>query len=294
MKKNKVIVQLTGGLGNQMFMYATAKAISTKLGYDLIIDDKSKFITDVIYKRTCELNNFLLDYTPINSIDSYNFIGGNIIQKICRRIGLHLLNPKFKYIKEKNHERNDYLLKRNFQNNIFLEGYWQDEIYFKDIRDILKKDFCLKPELINDIRQDLNLIQKIEIPICIGIRRYQEVPSEIKIYPTEDFDFYNTAIKYFIKKYPKAEFIIFSQDMNWTETNIINKLPNLKFHFIKYSPKRTAAHDLFLMTHCKHYIISNSTFYWWGAWLSEYTDKEVICSNKFPNKYTCLESWKMK
>lgn len=147
MKKNKVIVQLAGGLGNQMFMYATAKAISTKLGYDLIIDDKSKFITDVIYKRTCELNNFLLDYTPINSIDSYNFIGGNIIQKICRRIGLHLLNPKFKYIKEKNHERNDYLLKRNFQNNIFLEGYWQDEIYFKDIRDILKKIFVLNQSL---------------------------------------------------------------------------------------------------------------------------------------------------
>lgn len=290
MKKNKVIVQLAGGLGNQMFMYAIARSISLELNYDLYIDTVTGFIKDKEYCRHFELDNFNIRYNEVyGTKDSYCFIAGNIIQKISRRIGWHLLCPYKKYIIENNHKLNENLIPPlNFNHDIFIEGYWQNEMYFKKYQDEIRKDFTIKKKLSKISEKDLAFIKsEKEKAVALCIRRYQEAKN--LSFEIENEFFYHKAIEYYINKLENPIFFIFTQAKKWVTDNIIIKYNNIRFTFI--TEKDKAHEDLFLLSTFKYFIISNSTFYWWGAWLSKEGNKQIICSDKFINKGLEKSEW---
>ena len=285
----KVILRLCGGLGNQMFMYAAAKSLALKLGCELYVDVKSGFECDLAYKRKFELGNFNIQCRIATNIDSYRFWGGKFIYRMSRMLGWHLLCPFWKYIKEYNHEINYNLLDCNrHHSTYFIEGYWQKKIYFTDFEEVIRKEFKLRSPLSKSSLNDLRMIQRSDItPVAVGVRRYQEVDNK-NLYLLEDSEFYLNSIDILAKRINRPVFFIFTQVSDWVRENIMERTDE---SIVFISNENEAYEDLYLMTECRHFVISNSTFYWWGAWLSESKDKIVISSNKFPDKDSCLKEW---
>lgn len=283
-----VIVRLAGGIGNQMFMYATAKALALRTGQDLLLDTYTGFKYDVLYKRNYQLNYFHIPELEAPRILSFNYIFGRYIRGISRYVKKNIFSPKYEMIREINKYNVDQRLFFNVQ-NVYLEGYWQNEVYFKEFENDIRSIFRFDNVKIysNIIKEEEMLIRKAgSRSVCIGIRRYQECnkPSSFGLC---DVDYYHKAIDIIRCKIESPVFFIFSQDMDWVKNNI--KIDNNDVYFISRKiGDKSAIDDLYLMTQCSHFIISNSTYYWWGAWLGCYKDKSVICpsNDKFVN-LTC-------
>ena len=190
-------------------------------------------------------------------------------------------------------------------------GYFQSELYFKHNEEkIINEILPQKPSKINY----LNLKDQIsrENSICIGVRMHENIEKKFGLKITESHkkkiihqiggissvNFYEEAIKKMITKINNPSFYIFS-----TKNSNINKIVNnseiLKKYPITFITAENGYEDaydnLWLMSHCKNFIISNSTMYWWGAYFSQKKNKKnfVICSSNFPNQDTCLKEWEI-
>ena len=157
-------------------------------------------------------------------------------------------------------------------------GYLQDERFFAEERDIIKRMFQLARPLPKHLQVIINKIAKVN-SVAVHIRRsdYLKYP---RIYPKITLQYYEAGADY-IQKHSKSpiHLFIFSDDYKWVKTNFKSKYP---FTIIAHN---TPADDLFLMSVCHHNIIANSTFSWWGAYLNKHTDKIVIAPDHWNNRY---------
>lgn len=284
----KVVTRIKGGLGNQMFIYAAARAISLKNGFELVLDIKNGYTND-IFKRTYLLNHFNLPFSEANRLSSFNFPGGDKFRGLSKRIQW-ILGSWIKYIAEdESHSLNKELIAAS-TTSLYIDGYWQSEIYFKDYSDIIRSDFKF-PQFDDAItlREASDIENCNGTPISIGIRRYQEVPAGSNIIKITDYSFYEKAIKYIQKNVPDPVFFIFSEDHDWVNKYLPNDI-NKKIIERKIGDEK-ALNDMYLMSLCKHHIISNSSFYWWGAWLANNKNKIVVASDCFLNPLSIPDNW---
>lgn len=283
-----VATTLAGGLGNQLFMYAAARAMSIRLGTGLVLNTKQGFLDDWQFHRNYELQEFNIPYKESRFL-TFDYRGGNRIMNLSRKYGRNFLFPSQVFLRD--NTKNKGIDERFFEQkgkSVYLEGYWPSEIYFANqkqfIRNDLKWDNLRKSELLSSEEHDvMTTIDKC--PVCLGIRRYQECKSTPSIRVCEA-GFYLKSIDLIARKLPKPPlFYIFTQDIEWTLENICRQC-NYEFKFIQ---EKRAIEDLYLMSIFRYHIISNSTFYWWGAWLAD--GDLVVSSNNFTNRYTNLSSW---
>jgi len=252
-----IISKISGGLGNQMFQYAMAKSISIKTN-DTFKLDISFYPKQTL--RKYELNLFNIEENIAKP--------ENIITKIFRKIGLNFNNY---YIEKEicNFDSNVFA----YKDNIILDGYWQNEEYFRNIKNEIIKDFIPKNDISNEAKLYLKQIQEIENSVSIHIRRgdyVQDSTTNIN-HGICSIEYYKKSISYIENKLENITYFIFSDDIAWCKENfdfIENKI------FIENT--KSAMDDLELMKNCHHNIIANSTFSWWGAWLGDYKDKIVI------------------
>jgi hypothetical protein len=285
-----IATTLTGGLGNQMFMYAMVRAMSLRNRVPMAFNTHLGFETDSVYHRKLELNHFNLNL-PFSSFSTFDYPMGRWVRKISRNIGCHLLNPKCKFVRDSVECFHNELLDTSIH-DIYLEGYWQSEKYFFDCRETIQNDFQIVTPMSDSVIKELDVINRFgENTVMIGIRRYQEclnnkqVPGGIL---TKDY--YNKAIEMIKSKVDYPVFVVFCQDYEWAKNNI--SIEDAETYFVKPKFGELASiEDLFLMTHLKHYIISNSSFYWWGAWLSDYVGKIVIAPTNFTNPHAVCCGW---
>ncbi|WP_397447063.1 alpha-1,2-fucosyltransferase [Polaribacter sp. R77954] len=250
-----IIVRIVGGLGNQMFQYAYAKALEQK-GFDVQIDT-SKF-------KTYKLHGGY-------QLDKYN-----IDLKVAGIIPTFLSLVKVKEnVKEKNLLFNDNLF--NLKGNEFVKGYFQTEKYFTNIRDILLNQFVIKEKISDSTIQCAKHIEKHKNTCSIHIRRGDFISDQKanSIHGTCDLKYYQKAIECINTKFKETHFFVFSDDISWTKKNL--KIDNATFINHKTIPHE----DLYLMSLCKHNITANSSFSWWGAWLNQHKDKTVIAPKKW-------------
>lgn len=262
-----IIVNLTGGLGNQLFQYAFAKYLATKNNCVLKLDVSSY--------ENYEWHNYSLSRLSIDEVfaspvecDKYKGIRLNFFQKIYRKLlGLNYL------LVEGNFQFNpDYELKKV---PIYLDGYWQSENYFKEIELKIRNDFFIK---IPPSKKNQVLIEKMqqENAVSLHIRRgnYVNVSHVNETHGTSSLEYYNEAVKIISTKVVDPIFYIFSDDILWAKNNL-----NLNFEtvFVDINDAKSDYEDLRLMSTCKHNITANSTFSWWGAWLNANNSKIVIC-----------------
>jgi hypothetical protein len=151
-------------------------------------------------------------------------------------------------------------IKYNDHLNYYLNGYWQSEKYFLDISEIIKKELSI------DDKTNQNLLKYINgDTVSLHIRRTDYVTSN-GYHPVLPIEYYNLALE-IIEKYDTL--LIFSDDINWCKEN-------LSFKNMVFIENQTNIEDLWLMSLCKHNVIANSSFSWWGAWLNNNKDKIVI------------------
>lgn len=269
-----IIVQLLGGMGNQMFQYALAKHLSIKNKTQLKLD--VNFLQNRVFIEKFVYRNYDLDIFNVEE----NFLTNDIlpeynksynIKSIFRRV-LYYFTIRLKgyyYVREKKFKFDKNIL--NLKGDIYLDGYWQSPKYFQNIEEAIRKDFTFKKELLPISKVIQNEILKTQ-SICLNIRRGDFLTDKnIGFVGT---DYITNATSKMSELISNPVYFIFSDDIEWCIENI--KL-NYPVYFVTHEHKGIKFDNyLHLMTLCRHFIIPNSSFGWWAAWLSNNIDKIVI------------------
>jgi hypothetical protein len=265
-----IVVNLMGGLGNQMFQYA--------LGRRLALHHKTKLFLDCTFLNT---------ETPLHITREYELDIFNIHAQIATERELKKFNPSnrivsklqqrfpglfpFKLIHEKSHAFNNSIL--TAPNNSWLNGFWQTEKYFIDIEDRIRSDFEFKSPLHGTNKKLAEKIRSCE-SVSIHVRRGDYTnPKALAFHGICTTDYYYKAIEALSKKIIIQELFLFSDDTSWVKQNMRFSLP---VTYIDHNTGKNSFEDMRLMSLCKHNIIANSSFSWWGAWLNTYKNKTVI------------------
>lgn len=280
---------IQGGLGNQMFIYAMARAMALRNHTSAVFNLKYGFANDFQFHRKLELCglNVKLQEKPVLTFD-YKLSRASLF--VSRKAGFNIFMPQYKYIKEKKPMRFEPEVKSFKGSEVFLEGYWQSEKYFDDFDSIIRDDFKITMPIPDNVEEELRQWNPEEGNLVfIGVRRYQECKSLADGVLLNE-DYYNRAIEIIESKVSSPKFVVFSQQQEWAKSHLKAKSPI--YYALPKEGNDSSVHDLYLMTHCHHAIISNSSFYWWGAWLSEAHKRGiVIAPNNFLNKDSVCDKW---
>ncbi|MBO4712068.1 alpha-1,2-fucosyltransferase [bacterium] len=280
-----IVVKLMGGLGNQMFQYAFGRALETHLNYKVFYD-KSWFCQNLINvtPRNFELEAFGLS---LNYIDPTRLFFSN-----NQHSWLKILKQKIKgkIICNKVYEKSFALDQLKTKNNLYLEGYWQNPKYFEGIREIILKDFSF-PELKNPEDNDLQNQILTSESVAVHIRRgdYIDNPTTNQFHGTCSIEYYKKAAELIVSKVKNAKFFLFTDDHDFVKDNF-RFLPST---ILVSDSKRSDIDELNLMHLCKHFIIANSSFSWWGTWLSQNQEKIVIAPQKWFNNVEAEKNCKI-
>lgn len=285
----RVIVRLAGGLGNQLFMYAFAKALATRNNVPLLLDTISGFARDRNYKR-----NYLLDYLIPEERQANRWqarawpLLGRAMQSLDRRRNARLPLDQRYYLRERGAQFDAEIHNLRIARPVIVEGYWQTERYFDDLP--LRALIRFPDALTQPLAGELQAIKNCETPVCLAVRRYEEIPRQKRPMVILDADYYHRTMTRLEEHVENPHYFVFAQDMRWARENITSAHP-LSFASEK-DPDAGAIQDLFLMTQCRHHIISNSTLHWWGARLALDDGQIVIAPENGWHNADCLPaSW---
>ena len=257
-----IITKLKGGLGNQLFQYAAGRAVAlhhkVPLKLDLTIFETNKL------HNGYRLDQFAIQSDIATKNEIFNLKGGNnVLFSALRKAGFV---KRKSYFKEKRSSHFDASIFKN--NFIYLDGYWQNELYFSDIRELLLRE--LSPiSSMNDLGNAYLEPIKNSNSVSLHVRRGDYL--NLKNVGVLDVDYYMKAVEYIRTNVEKPIFFIFSDDLEWCK----NSLGFLE-GCIYVDRTQTEIDDLKLMSFCRHNIIANSSFSWWGAWLNQNPKKTVI------------------
>jgi hypothetical protein len=290
-----IIVRLMGGMGNQMFQYAVGRHLALKNNTELKLD--LSFLQDRRPRKNFVFRDYDLDIFDIKAsvaepqeIISYNRFSGSRIRNISSRLLFKLFGSKYNVIEEaKGFELDQRALMA--PDNSYLIGYWQCFGYFSEIDDIIKKDFRITTSLSDEASAMADKIGSCN-SVCINVRRTDFLTSQ---HGTCGLDYYSKGVEMLSERVGQLTIFVFSDDLDWCREN-------LKFHQETVFVGKECAGKKFdnyieLMRRCKHFIIPNSTFAWWAAWLCDYPGKIVIspknwaAGNDFDASSLLLPEW---
>ncbi len=265
-----IIVNLTGGLGNQLFQYAMALSVAERKNNALFFDITS-FKWDAL--REYELyklgvkNNVASD-ALIHKIKN---TPSNFFSTIKKKLNIDLAYYEESYIKEKKFEFDPNFPKFN-NDNVYFDGYWQSEKYFNNIRNILLRNLTFN-KISDECIEFINRIQNTVNSVSLHIRRGDyALNTETKEYHgLVDLEYYIAAIDILNQRLVNPTFFVFSDDKSYARSLFGNKInfTIVDAHFADFE-------ELYLMSTCENQVIANSSFSWWGAWLNRNGNKQVI------------------
>ena len=270
-----IIAALQGGLGNQLFQYAFARNLAYIHNTTLKLDI-SDFQGDsrIPYSLT-PFNiqeNFASPEEIKNLIDPRQTAAVkwiyNLFHNRPKRAKNHIVvkSPHFdpKYLK--------------LPDNVYINGYFQSEKYFINIADVIRNEFKVKNELTGK-NKDIAEIMKTVPSVCICVRRgdYVTDPKARQTHGVCSLDYYYHCIEQINLKIKCPHFFVFSDDINWCRNNLKVKYP---INYVDHQQDKPYE-NLRLMSFCRHHIISNSSFAWWGAWLAANKNKIVFAPEKW-------------
>ena len=274
---SKVSVKLLGGLGNQMFQYATARALAYQSGAELILDISWY---NIAQDREFALNSMNIIGKVQNNKPS-KFISSQFIQKIILKIRHFSAKHFFRenIFRERFFSFEPEVLKLELP--VYLDGYFQSEKYFHSIRDVITHDFTLTtpPNKLNKMM--LDDMGKFD-SICVHVRRGDYVANHITSsnHGLCSLEYYYLGLQKLTTQLLNPKCYIFSDDIEWVQSNFISNIP---ITIVNINSAKDAHEDIRLMSSCKHFIIANSSFSWWAAWLGQNPDKIVIAPKKWFN-----------
>jgi hypothetical protein len=269
-----IISRISCGLGNQMFQYAVGRAISIERGTSLKLDISNfanynphqGFELERIFNYKAEIAGEA-DVRDILGWQYSSFIRQILSRRSMaafRRKGF-IIAPHFHYWPEI----------YNAPRDCYLVGWWQSEKYFQKRASVIRADFTFKPSLTNRNAEIAEKIARVNA-VSLHVRRGDYVSNpEFGLCPPT---YYDAAIKYIAERVETPCFFIFSDDIDWVRANL--KI-NHKCCHVDHNHGSESYNDMRLMSLCRHHIIANSSFSWWGAWLNPSTKKIVIAPKRW-------------
>ena len=293
MSKN-LIIRISNGLGNQLFMYASAYAMSKELGRKLLIDNESSFYSNKNISFYL-LNNFNITAEIASDNKKFKSLYGYLKRKFLLKTDLFRRNKLF-YIEKKNIDKitnyNDDFKNKFFENNMYVEGYFESEKYFLNYKRSLSNEFKFKnPDIYKNNLYFDNISKSNSVALCIrqnrfieGINNNNEVNRKKSWnYTLEQIEYINKSVQIIKSKISNAKFFLWSNDFQNLESNFFDfDYQNINLNNVNDSIDKTIL-GLYLLTNCKHYVVTGSSFNWWGAWLSANQNKIIIRPSHFKN-----------
>lgn len=256
-----IILNLTGQLGNQMFQYA--------LGRRLQLLGRHVFYYTGYYKQNPN-HYFGLPRFPVEiplASDNQVLMMRDDRHLLIDRIRRKLFGKRTHVISEIDHQSYTFMEDVFFAKHAFIDGYWQSEKYFKDIQEVIRQDFTF-PLSSNLSNWEISKEMEAYTSVSLHVRRGDYLGG----FPVLNNSYYDPAMSFFRKEYGDVRFYVFSNDMEWCRANIKGR----DVKYIDWNVGEDSLFDMWLMTKCKHNIIANSSFSWWGGWLNSNVDKVVI------------------
>ncbi|MDD2774385.1 MAG: alpha-1,2-fucosyltransferase [Gallionella sp.] len=273
-----VISQIIGGLGNQMFQYAAARAVSIRTGGRLRLDI-SGFANYPLHQgfELQKIFNFTPEIATRQDVQqTLGWQSNPLVQRLVLRSNMARLRrnslvvePHFNYWQGIN------LLSKNS----YLVGYWQSEKYFADVAQQIRADFLFRLPM-----SSLNVIAEKKIlavnAVSLHVRRgdYVNNAKTTATHGVCSLDYYREAIDCTSRRVNAPHFFVFSDDIGWVKDNLKIDYPH---QYITHNQGAESYNDMRLMSMCQHHIIANSSFSWWGAWLNPDDKKCVIAPKRW-------------
>lgn len=282
------IIRMTGGLGNQMFQYALYLKLCA-MGRTVKFDDISEYKAD--HARPVMLWVFGIDY-PKATQEEINQITDGFL-KLTHRIRRKLTGRKTLEYHEKDCNFDQMILEKE---PAYLTGYFQSERYFEDIEQTVRNTFVFQKTIYHNLPEELK--KKIDryqemidetTSVSLHIRRGDYLENEAVFGGICTEEYYQSAIHYIREAFPEAVFYVFSNDMTFTVNWLNEKFSHSKFVFVKGISEEQGYLDMMLMSRCRHHIIANSSFSWWGAWLNPDKGKCVVAPARWYNQQECRD-----
>jgi hypothetical protein len=263
-----VVVQLIGGLGNQMFQYA--------FGRTLVI-----YRSDMLFLHLARLPAFAI---------------GDALQSSSRSFGLDVFNiaAEITTLDKLQSERAnviwtitecgcgyfpEVLRESRNHSNLGLIGWWESEKYFLENAETIRNDFTFKDTYNSPYPASLVTEITQSDSVCVHIRRTDVLKATNMKGPLE-LDYYTHAVEVVRERIPSARAFVFSDDIAWCKEHVVLSMPTT-FVSSENTRELHPADDLYLMSLCKHFVIANSTYSWWAAWLGKTPEKLVITPRRW-------------
>lgn len=270
-----ITMRLNGGLGNQLFQYAAGRAIALKHNCSLSLDCSG---FEMYPGREYALKPLNVQAVMLNHQMGLRY---------ARRL------PEMPWLVRMFGSVDHLRAARNFAPMFFeksmvfdpqvlqlrapryLVGYWQSEKYFLNVRQELLQDLTVREPATGRNLEVARMMQSCE-PISLHVRRgdYVTNPHTNQTHGTCSIDYYDRAVSYLVAQCSNPKIFVFSDDPVWARENI---KPPVSTVYLDHNGPDKSHEDLRLMSLCSHHIIANSSFSWWGAWLSV-AENKIVCS----------------
>lgn len=272
-----IISEVIGGLGNQMFQYAAGWAIAKEKETSLKLDISG--YSKYPLHQGFEIQKIFSAQVDIASqADMKAVLGwqsGAFFRKLLKRPYLTPLRKASMVVEPHFHFDN---LRSKMDIDGYLSGYWQSEKYFSDYAADIRKQFQFKQPFSSENRKWVELIER-KNAVAIHVRRGDFVnQSNIDVHGACSIEYYALGIAYMLERMADVEFFVFSDDVKWVKENLQIDAP---CYHIENNKGADSFNDMRLMSLCRHNIIANSSFSWWGAWLNENGQQIAIAPQKW-------------
>lgn len=271
-----VIVNLIGGLGNQMFQYALGRSLSIKNDDELYVDISG--FSDYGLR-----NYSLSDFNCITNIASEDLVRP-FLENRKRRHGLRKITypisryKKYRFIKESAFEYQPYIM--DLSGDLYFKGYWQSEKYFNSIREVLLGDFSLRDNPGCVYFSMLEEIESSRSSVSIHVRRgdYVTNPDAAQVHGVCSMSYYIRAVNYLKERFSGLRYFVFTDEPEWVARNF-GFLGD--YTLVSEKGDLSDCQELLLMSMCRFNVIANSSFSWWGAWLNDNSDRLVLSPQRW-------------
>jgi hypothetical protein len=273
-----IISQIIGGLGNQMFQYAAGRALALE-GGQLFLQDISGFEGYELHQgfeleRVFNIPAQIATQAQVDRILAWQSLP--LVQKILVRSGMavfrrrgFVVEPHFHY----------WPGLKNVPQDSYLHGYWQSEKYFSKAASVIRTDFTFTSPLSGQNAELAAQIGQVNA-VSLHVRRgdYVKNPKTTAMHGLCSLDYYRTAVQYIADRVEQPCFFVFSDDISWVKDHLKINFP---CRYVAHNQGVESYNDMHLMSLCKHYVIANSSFSWWGAWLNRSEDKIVVVPQRW-------------
>ncbi len=251
-----LIVRVKGGLGNQLFQYAAARALSLRTGRSLKIDAQTGFRRDP-FRRKVRLDQFSIVASMATEEDIRRARLASLFTWPARR------SVEGAYVRKTGRTHVPGLF-AGVHNWSYLEGYWQSERYFETYSDLVRRELVVRPEIVRNINPGIG--EAAARAVAVHIRRI-EYPSLCSL------EYYRSAYELISAKIPGAQWYAFGDDHEWIREVLSKVVPCTP---LSCEGPDAELQEFWLMSRCRHFVIANSTYSWWAAWLGEKPEAIVV------------------